>query len=60
MYKDTDKYAFPNKWIAQDFEKLQDLCEACNKARREKVTENCPAFESERKKTNDKCKRSKT
>lgn len=52
MYKDADRYAFPNKWMAQDFEKLQDLCEACKKVRIEKATENCTA--SEPRKEEDK------
>ncbi len=45
MYKDTDRYAFPNKWIEQDFEKLQALCEECKKIKRERTAENCPVFE---------------
>lgn len=40
-----DKYAIPNKWIADDFERLADLCEQCKKARREKQQEDCPQFE---------------
>lgn len=36
MYKDTDRYAFPNKWVEQDFEKLQILVEKAQKERNKK------------------------
>jgi hypothetical protein len=41
MYKDTDRYTFPNKWVEQDFEKLQILVEKAQKEKEKKdVTEN--------------------
>ena len=36
-----DKYALPNKWIAEDFEKLTDLYDRVQeKARKEEETKN--------------------
>lgn len=48
MYKDTDRYAFTNKWMEQDFEKLQILVEKTQKEINKK------------EKTDDKCKRSES
>ena len=46
MYKASiDKYAFPNKWIEEDFEKLAALWERCEKKRTKKAAEPCPQFE---------------
>lgn len=47
MYKDTDRYAFPDKWMEQDFEKLQILVEKAQK-------------EIKRRKQDDRRKRSKS
>ncbi len=40
-----DKYAIPNKWIADDFEKLANLCEQCREEKRKRAEEACPQFE---------------
>ena len=43
-----DKYAIPNKWIADNFERFADMCEQCKKARREKQPEDCQQFEAKK------------
>lgn len=41
-----DKYAVPNKWIEESFEKLADLCELCKKEEQKVIViDTCPQFE---------------
>lgn len=35
MYKPSEDYAFPNKWMAEDFDKFQTVWEKCEKKRQE-------------------------
>ena len=45
MYKPTEDYIFPNKWVADDFEKIANICELCKEENRKKAEEACPDFE---------------
>ena len=42
-----DKYAVPNKYIEESFERLADLCERCENTKQKVLTvDSCPQFEA--------------
>lgn len=40
-----DKYTIPDKWMMEEFEHLEELCERCQKEKEKQLLDPCPNFE---------------